>query len=72
MFFHNITRDFLKSLAITAAKYAGKRSGAKNAYVCPEDLQYGMTRTWEVFLDSLPVETFVTRSMEEALKWITE
>lgn len=70
MSFDNISSGFLQSLNILAKKYGNARRGAKTAYVCPKDLQFGMARTWEVFIDDVPVTTMVTRSMEEALSWI--
>ncbi len=70
MLFDNITSDFLRSLQIRAEKYSDKRFGAKTAYVCPKDLQFGMIRMWAVYVDSLPVEIMITRSMDEALSWV--
>jgi hypothetical protein len=70
MSFENITSDFLKSLDYQIQRGNHKRVGAKTAYVCPEDLKYGMIRVWEALIDDLKVETLVTRSMEEALSWV--
>jgi hypothetical protein len=70
MSFENITSDFLKSLDYQIQRGDLRRAGAKTAYVCPEDLKYGMIRVWEVLIDDLNVETLVTRSMEEALNWV--
>lgn len=70
MSFDNINIEFLQSLTVLAKRYGKNRSGAKTAYVCPKDLQFGMARIWEVFVSDLPLETIVTRSMDEALSWI--
>jgi hypothetical protein len=70
MSFDNITSDFLQSLDYQIQRSDNKRIGAKTAYVCPEDLKFGMIRAWEAFIDDLQVETLVTRSMEEALNWV--
>jgi hypothetical protein len=70
MSFDNITSGFLQVLNVLAEKYGNARSGAKTAYVCPKDLQFGMARAWEAFVNDVPVKTMVTRSMEEALSWI--
>ncbi|MDD3814217.1 MAG: hypothetical protein PHZ02_06175 [Desulfocapsaceae bacterium] len=70
MSFDNITIEFLQSLKVLAKKFGSHRRGAKTAYVCPKDLQFGMARIWEVFVSDLPLETMVTRSMDEALSWI--
>jgi hypothetical protein len=70
MSFDNITSDYLHLVKNQVKKYGHKREGAKTAYVCPNDLQFGMIRIWEVFVNSIPIETMVTRSIDEALEWI--
>ena len=70
MSFENIFSDFLHKVKIRLRQYGDLRGEAKIAYVCPADLQYGMTRVWEVFCDDILTETMVTRSMEEALAWM--
>lgn len=70
MSFNNITSDFLQALDHRIQRGSHDRIGAKTAYVCPGDLQFGMIRAWEAFIDDLQVETLVTRSMDEALSWV--
>lgn len=70
MSFDNITSDFLQSLDYCVQRDDNDRAGAKTAYVCPKELQFGMIRAWEAFIDDLPVKTLVTRSMDEAVRWI--
>ena len=36
------------------------------------DLFFGMARMWEAFVDELPWQTFTTRSLTEAKKWIKD
>jgi hypothetical protein len=70
MTFDNITNEFLQELDYRIQRENSDRVGVKTAYVCPKDLQFGMIRAWEAFIDDLPVETLVTRSMDEALSWV--
>jgi hypothetical protein len=70
MSFDNITSDFLQALDYRIQRENSDRIGVKTAYVCPKDLQFGMIRAWEAFIDDLPVETLVVRSMDEALSWV--
>ena len=69
--FDNKTTAFLRSLVKKAGDYP-QRSGAKTIYVCPEDLQFGMVRMWEVFIREIPIETRVTRSRNAALNLIND
>jgi len=70
MSFENISFDFLGSLSLIAKSYSNQRSGAKTAYVCPSDLQFGMTRVWDAYTDPVPIDKIVVRTMDEAITWI--
>ena len=69
MSFENISSEFFNSLVDIAEKYP-QRSGARLAYVCPEDLQFGMMRIWSVLVGKIPVEVNIFRSMDDAMAWI--
>ena len=71
MSFDNVSTEFFTSLVDIAERYP-QRSGARLAYVCPEDLQYGMMRVWGVMVNRIPVNVNVFRSMEKAMAWIKD
>lgn len=70
MSFKNIDTNFLESLSEAANQYSKIREGAKTVYVCPEDIQFGMTRVWEVLASDVHVNIMVKRTISEAINWL--
>ena len=68
----NVTPAILLNFAKRSAKLGASRQGGRTAVVAPEDLQYGLARISEVFLEteSSPHSFFVFRTREKALQWL--
>jgi hypothetical protein len=49
-----------------------KKTGVGNqvAFVAPRDIEYGLSRMYEMFSDETPVENRVFRTIEEARRWL--
>jgi hypothetical protein len=45
--------------------------GYKVAFVAPRDIEYGLSRMYEMFSDETPVENRVFRTIEEARLWLS-
>ena len=54
------------------AKHAHVREGGRTAMVVPADIDYGIARTAQSYAQNLPFEIGVFRTMDEAIKWLTE
>jgi hypothetical protein len=52
-------------------EYAGTHPPFSIAIVAPHDLEYGLSRMWQAFVDDTPIESTVARSRAEALDWLT-
>jgi hypothetical protein len=48
------------------------RKDGRTAIVVPADIDYGIARAVQSYSDSLPFKVGVFRSMDEAIKWLTE
>jgi hypothetical protein len=48
------------------------RKGGRTAAVVPADIDYGIARTFQSYCEALPFEVGVFRSMDEAIRWLTE
>ncbi len=70
--FESITGDFLISLSSRSTLYNEQRSGARVAYICPNDIQFGRMRMWQAYVCLSPIERVVCRSMDEALDWMSK
>ena len=42
------------------------------AIVAAHDLEYGLSRMWQAFVDDTPIESIVVRTRVEALRWLAE
>jgi hypothetical protein len=42
------------------------------AVVAPHDLEYGLSRMWQAFVDDAPIESTVGRTRAEALAWLAD
>jgi len=62
----------LTGLATHAKTYGDKRTGGRSAIIAPRDLEYGMGRMLEVYVEinKLPNQYKVFRDMESAAEWI--
>lgn len=68
----NVTPDILQNFARKSAKLGASRQGGRTAVIAPEDLQYGLARISEAFLEieSSPHSFSVFRTREKALQWL--
>jgi hypothetical protein len=55
-----------------AAEYAHRRKGGRTAIVCSMNVDYGVSRIFETFIQLLqvPFETLVSRDIEQAMEWL--
>ena len=51
-------------------EYAATHPPFAIAVVAPHDLEYGLSRMWQAFVDDTPIESTVARSRAEALGWL--
>ena len=68
----NVTPDILKRFVTRAAELGKSRKGTRTAVIAPSDLQYGLGRMSEVFMDleSAAFSFRAFRSEEDALRWL--
>ena len=68
----HVTPDILRNFAKKSAILGVNRQGGRTAVVAPKDLQYGLARMSEVFLEaeSAPFSFRVFRTRDEALQWL--
>jgi len=68
----HVTSETLRNFAMKSAKLGVRREGGRTAVVAPTDLQYGLARISDVFLETegAPFSFRVFRAREEALKWL--
>ncbi len=58
-------------LAHHSSEYTGRRGGYwKTAVLVAGDLNYGLARMFEAYVDSAPNDVMVFRDVESALKWL--
>ncbi len=61
----------LQSLASSIVpRYERSKSPIKLVFVAKTDVSYGMSRMFQAFADTLPGESMVFRTMDEALDWL--
>ena len=67
-----LTVDDVRGIAYLASKYNEKFGNAKLATVVSRDLEYGMARMWEVYVESEDwhVSEKLFRDRDEALAWL--
>jgi len=68
----HVTPGILRQFAKRAAELGVDRKGGRTAVVAPEDLQFGLARMSEVFVDmeSSPYSLRAFRTREEATAWL--
>ncbi len=68
-----VTGNGLRALAGMISQKLGPNCPPfKTAIIAPRDLDYGMSRMYEVFSSESPENVRVFRSKEEAMSWIKE
>lgn len=67
--FSGINSDFLKEL-ITLEKQNSKRLNTKVAYIADTDMNYGMSRMYQVLSEELPKASMIFRDYSEGEKWM--
>ncbi|HUL29981.1 MAG TPA: hypothetical protein VLZ03_05950 [Thermodesulfobacteriota bacterium] len=67
-----VTPNMLQRFVRKAVKLGARRRGGRTAVVAPEDLQYGLGRMTEAFVESesAPFSFHVFRSRQDALSWL--
>ena len=50
--------------------YAATHPPFAIAVVAPHDLEYGLSRMWQAFVDDTPIDSLVVRTRAEALHWL--
>ena len=70
--FELISNDDIQDLVNIPRSHQLTRKGGKTAIVADKDLAYGMARIYEARsqLDTLPFDTKVFRTLEEAYQWL--
>jgi hypothetical protein len=51
-------------------EYAATHPPFAIAVVAPHDLEYGLSRMWQAFVEDTPIESNVARTRAEALRWL--
>ncbi len=62
----NIQADDTRSQARRTEEMAEINGDLDYVLIVPNDLDYGMTRMWQAYVDDIPWRTHLTRSREEA------
>ena len=66
------TADLQKLARLDHALAPYTRDGIAVAIVAPRDLEYGLSRMWQAFVENNGWETMVFRSREKAEEWVRE
>jgi len=67
------SNDDIRMIAHIGRKYFKAFGMAKWAVVMPTDVQYGMTRMWQMFVDEyLKAVPMIFRDRDEAIAWLME
>ena len=53
-------------------EYAETHPPIAIAVVAPHDLEYGLSRMWQAFVDDTPIESKVARTRDEVLVWLAD
>ena len=68
----DISEERIHGLISFISKHAHIREGGRSAMVVPDDIDYGIARAFQSYTADLPFESGVFRTMDEAIKWLTE
>jgi hypothetical protein len=60
----------VRRVARVDREYAETHPPFAIAVVAPDDLEYGLARMWQAFVDDTPIQSVVARSRPEALIWL--
>ena len=68
----NISSQVIERVVSIARKRGSTRHGGKTALVAPDNIEYGMSRMYQMIaeLKKVPYEIQVFRSLEEAKQWL--
>ncbi len=68
----NISSQEMEEIAKKGGEISAKIEGGKAAILAPKDLDYGITRIFQVFseLRKFPLEIEIFRDMDAAKKWL--
>jgi hypothetical protein len=69
-----INPDEFRGIANKIKALAHKRAGGKTAFVSKSDIDFGLSRMYEVYTESeeIPIKYRVFRNIEDAIKWVNE
>ena len=64
----------LQLLVERGAPFADSRKGGRTAIVCSKEVDYGLSRMFQIFASHqhIPIEVQVFRSTHEARKWLSD
>jgi len=67
-----ISPSDLRMIVERASPFAGRRKGGRTAIVCTTDLNFGLSRMFQIFAElmQIPFEIHVARNVEDAKKWL--
>lgn len=68
----NVSTDVIREHSNACIRSAEVNPDAVVAVVAPEDIDFGLSRMWELQSDDIPWEIRVFRDSEEAKTWIRE
>ena len=60
----------VRRVASEDREYAATHPPFAIAVVAPQDLEYGLSRMWQAFVDDTPIASTVARTRAEALAWL--
>ena len=60
----------VRRVARVDREYAETHPPFAIAVVAPDDLEYGLSRMWQAFVDDTPIDSLVVRTRAEALGWL--
>jgi hypothetical protein len=67
-----ISPSDLRMIVERASPFAERRKGGRTAIVCTTDLNFGLSRMFQIFAElmQIPFEIHVARNIEDAKKWL--
>jgi hypothetical protein len=68
----DLSDERIRGLVSFVGKHAHVREGGRTAAVVSADVDYGIARAFQSYTEELPFESGVFRTMDEAIKWLTE
>jgi hypothetical protein len=68
----HLTHDDIRIITDRVRMHAPARPGGKTAIVAPTDLEYGICRMFDIFVEmaDVPLDRQTFRTLKEAAKWI--